>query len=93
MTGRGILEICDSGDPSEIVALLAGGMASGLLLGQGLGGPKREFCPPNSGRISNGQYGKVICEFLRKNPRVQDQDSFAAIGISLLRSYPCAAAP
>jgi hypothetical protein len=93
MTGRDILEKCDTGDPSEMVALLAGGVANGLLLGQGLGGPAREFCPPNNGRISNGQYRKVICDFLRQNPRIQSQDSFVAIGISLLRSYPCAAPP
>ena len=93
LTGRDILEKCDTGDPSEMVALLAGGVASGLLMGQGLGGPAREFCPPNSGRLTNGQYRKVTCDFLRKNPRVQSQDSFMAIGTSLLNSYRCTAKP
>ena len=92
MTGCEVLEKCDSGDPSETIAHLAGGMAFGTLVGQGLGGPGREFCPPNSGRLSHEQYRKVTCDFLRRNPRAQAQDGFNAMASALLKIYPCAPA-
>lgn len=87
--GRGILEICNNGDPGERISAIAGGMAFGLLTGQGLGGPKRQFCPANSGRLTNGQYRQVICKYLGGHPEILMQDGFVAMGISLIKSYPC----
>ena len=89
--GRATLQMCNEGDPGDRIASLAGGMAFGLLTGQGLGGPARQFCPPNSGRLSNGQYRLSVCKFLAGHSELMSQDSYLAIGIALLKSYPCEA--
>ena len=94
--GRAILDLCNAGDFGDHVASMSGGMAFGLLTGQGLGGPKRQFCPPNNGRLTNGrltngQYRSKVCAYLADHAEVVALDSYTAIGIALLKSYPCAA--
>ncbi len=87
--GRAILDMCDGRVPGEELAALAGGVAFGMAVGQGLGGPQRQFCPPNNGRISNGQYRRVVCKFIADHPQLLNQESYTAISVALLRSYPC----
>lgn len=89
--GSALLDACSGSDANHVQSATITGVAMGLLLGQSLGGPKRAYCPPNSGRLSPGQYRSVACKFLAAHPQIARQEEYTAIGIALLETYPCAA--
>lgn len=86
---EGLLEKCSTMDSNSAQTAMIAGVAMGLMLGQPLGGPQRKYCPPNSGRLSAGQYRQVVCKFLGAHPKVVQQDQYTAIAVALLESYPC----
>jgi hypothetical protein len=91
--GQYVLSRCRDGQPNPEIAAMAGGLSFGLLTGQGLGGPRREYCPPNEGRISNVAAGRAVCRFIADNPKLLTQDAYVAMGIALLKTYSCTPAP
>jgi len=86
---RTISERCDDTDAQGVQAAMITGVAMGLLFGQSLGGPGRAYCPPNSGRLSPGQYRLAVCRFLEEHPNFALQEDYTAVGAALISIYPC----